>query len=229
METKSQTLESLFNIKYGLRTGDNEKYVTDKETEYPLIAGADISSLYQVKWKPKYLKQKEGLPESYFKEYFSTKKIIIQYVRTNSLNLNARWIEAAYVEGKFIPLNSLNYVYEKTKNYSLMYLLGILNSFLMNKYYRAYYTDVNVKPTYLAQLPIPDISPKEQEPFITRVEKILSIKSKNQDTTTLEHEIDLLVYALYDLTLEEVHIIDKTVTEEEYRSIREHYKKINHA
>jgi len=71
MESKSQTLERLFNIKYGLRTGDNEKYVTDKETEYPLIAGADISSLYQVKWSPKYLKQIEGLPESYFKENFN--------------------------------------------------------------------------------------------------------------------------------------------------------------
>lgn len=222
MESKSQTLERLFNIKYGLRTGDNEKYVTDKETEYPLIAGADISSLYQVKWSPKYLKQIEGLPESYFKENFSTKKIIIQYVRTNSLNLNARWIEAAYVEGKFIPLNSLNYVYEKTENYSLMYLLGILNSFLMNKYYRAYYTDVNVKPTYLAQLPIPDIAQKKKEQFIKRVEKILSLKSKNQDTTALEREIDVLVYKLYELTYDDVKIIDKDfwLSEEEYGKIK---------
>jgi len=222
MESKSQTLERLFNIKYGLRTGDNEKYVTDKETEYPLIAGADISSLYQVKWKPKYLKQIEGLPESYFKEYFNTKKIIIQYVRTNSLNLNARWIEAAYVEGKFIPLNSLNYVYEKSENYSLMYLLGILNSFLMNKYYRAYYTDVNVKPTYLAQLPIPDIALNKQEQFIKRVEKILSLKMKNQDTTALEREIDVLVYKLYELTYDEVKIIDKEfwLSEEEYGKVK---------
>jgi len=218
METKSQPLESLFNIKYGLRTGDNDKFVTDRETEYPLIAGADIASLYEVKWKPKYLKQKEGLPESYFKENFSTKKIIIQYVRTNSLNLNARWIEAAYVEGNYIPLNSLNYVYEKSENQSLMYLLAILNSFLMNKYYRAYYTDVNVKPTYLAQLPIPNIKLEKQLSFITKVEKILSLKKKNHDTTSLEKEIDVLVYKLYELTYDEVKIIepDFSLTKEEY-------------
>jgi predicted RNA methylase len=222
MESKSQSLESLFNIKYGLRTGDNEKYVTEKETEYPLIAGADIASLYQVKWKPKFLKHKDGLPESYFNEYFSTKKIIIQYVRTNSLNLNARWIEAAYVEGNFIPLNSLNYVYDKSENFSLMYLLGILNSFLMNKYYRAYYTDVNVKPTYLSQLPIPNISSKQQQPFILRVEKINSMKKKNHDTTLLEKEIDVLVYHLYELTYDEVKIIDKEfwLSEEEYEKMK---------
>ncbi len=222
MKSKSQSLESLFNIKYGLRTGDNDKYVTGKETEYPLIAGADIAALYQVKWKPKYLKHKVGLPESYFNESFSTKKIIIQYVRTNSLNLNARWIEAAYIEGNFIPLNSLNYVYDKTENYSLMYLLSILNSFLMNKYYRAYYTDVNVKPTYLAQLPIPNITSKQQQPFISRVEKINSLKKKNHDTTSLEKEIDVLVYHLYELTYDEVKIIDKEFwqSEEEYNNYK---------
>ncbi len=221
MERKSQSLESLFNIKYGLRTGDNEKYVTEKETEYPLIAGADIASLYQVKWKPKFLKHKDGLPESYFNEYFRTKKVIIQYVRTNSLNLNARWIEAAYVEGNFIPLNSLNYVYDKSENFSLMYLLGILNSFLMNKYYRAYYTDVNVKPTYLSQLPIPNIPSIQQQPFISRVEKINSMKNRNHDTTSLEKEIDVLVYKLYELTYDEVKIIDKDfwLSEKEYKKV----------
>jgi hypothetical protein len=143
-------------------------------------------------------------------------------VRTNSLNLNARWIEAAYVEGNFIPLNSLNYVYDKSENISIMYLLGILNSYLMNKYYRAYYTDVNVKPTYLSQLPIPNIPSKQQQPFISRVEKINSMKKKNQDTTSLEKELDVLVYHLYELTYDEVIIIDKDfwLSEEEYNNYK---------
>ena len=222
MESKSETLETLFNIKYGLRTGENEKYISENKTEYPIIAGADIASLYEVKWKPKYLKRIDGLPESYFKNEFADKKIIIQYVRTNSLNINARWIEAAYVEGNYIPLNSLNYIYEKFKDFSLMYSIALLNSFLLNKYYRAYYTDVNVKPTYLSQLPIPKISLKQQQPFIERAEKIISLKKKNQATTTLEKEIDVLVYKLYELTYDEVKIIDKDfwLSEEEYEKIK---------
>ena len=222
MENNSEPLEKLFNIKYGLRTGDNDKYISEKESEYPIIAGADIASLYEVKWKPKFLKRIDGLPEAYFKNEFADKKIIIQYVRTNSLNLNARWIEAAYIEGNYTPLNSLNYVYDKTKEYSLFYCLALLNSFLLNKYYRAYYTDVNVKPTYLSQLPIPKFPIQKQTPFITRVEKILSLKKKNQDTTSLEKEIDVLVYHLYELTYDEVKIIDKDfwLSEEEYRKIK---------
>ena len=222
MEGKSETLASLFNIKYGLRTGENEKYISESKTEYPIIAGADIASLYEIKWKPKYLKRIDGLPESYFKNEFSDKKIIIQYVRTNSLNINARWIEAAYVEGNYIPLNSLNYVYEKFADLSLLYSLALLNSFLLNKYYRAYYTDVNVKPTYLSQLPIPNISLNQQLPFIDRVEKIISLKKKNHDTTSLEKEIDVLVYKLYELTYEEVKIIDRDfwLSETEYKKVK---------
>jgi len=222
MESISETLEALYNIKYGLRTGENDKYISEIKSEYPIIAGADIASLYEIKWKPKYLKRIDGLPESYFKDEFTDKKIIIQYVRTNSLNINARWIEAAYVEGNYIPLNSLNYVFEKFKDFSLLYSLALLNSFLLNKYYRAYYTDVNVKPTYLSQLPIPKISLQKQEPFRERVEKILLLKKKNQSTTTLEKEIDVLVYKLYELSYDEVKIIDTGfwLSEEEYGKIK---------
>jgi hypothetical protein len=217
MESISEPLEKSFNIKYGLRTGDNAKYVSENKTEFPLIAGADIASLYKINWKPKYLKRIDGLPESYFREYFSEKKIIIQYVRTNSLSINARWIEAAYIEGNYIPLNSLNYVYEKSKDYSLFYLLGILNSFLLNRYYRAYYTDVNIKPTYLSQLPIPKISIQQQKEIIELVNVILTITNsddylgssvKNAKVKALEAEIDQLVYQLYDLTPEEIAVVE---------------------
>ncbi|TVM04265.1 MAG: restriction endonuclease [Candidatus Brocadia sp. WS118] len=217
MEGISQPLEKLYYIKYGLRTGNNSEYITEKETKYPLIAGADIASLYEVKWKPKYLKKTEGLPEGYFKEYFSDKKIIIQYVRTNSLEIDARWLESAYIEGKYVPLNSLSYIYQKSADHDLKYLLGVLNSFLMNRYYRAYYTDVNVKPTYLAQLPIPTKNVKTQRDISAVVDEILSLTqsddyfenpSKQAKVKEYEHHIDQLVYKLYGLTEDEIAIVE---------------------
>lgn len=59
------------------------------------------------------------------------------------------------------------------------------------------------------RIPIHKTSIQQQQPFIERVEKILSLKKKNQDTTSLEKEIDVLVYKLYELTYDEVKIIDK--------------------
>ena len=209
MEKVSVSLETNYNLKYGLRTGDNKKYVTERETKYPSIAGADIASLYGIKWHPKYLIHVEELSQGYFNDYYSDKKVIIQRIRTNSLNLNARWLESAYVEGNYIPNDSLSYVYSKKSEFSLLYLIALLNSKLMNKYYRSYYTDVNVKPTYLAQLPIPEIKSKQQLPFITLVDKILTIKKSNPvaDTTALEEKIDKLVFDLYGLTDEERKIV----------------------
>lgn len=50
----------------------------------------------------------------------------------------------------------------------------------------------------------------EQQPFITLVDQILKIKQKvaDADTSTLEREIDAMVYALYGFTPEEVEIVE---------------------
>ena len=37
----------------------------------------------------------------------------------------------------------------------LLHLLGVLNSSILNRWYRLTFTDVNVKPLYLARVPVP--------------------------------------------------------------------------
>ena len=51
---------------------------------------------------------------------------------------------------------------------------------------------------------------KTQEQFAKMVDEIAEIKKKNisADTTTLVHQIDQLVYKLYELTEEEIKIIE---------------------
>lgn len=48
----------------------------------------------------------------------------------------------------------------------------------------------------------------EEKRFNDLVDQILKLKKKNQDTTSLEKEIDVLVYKLYNLTYAEVKIVD---------------------
>ena len=51
--------------------------------------------------------------------------------------------------------------------------------------------------------------PTEKQNLIgEKVDKIISLKSKGKETNTLEQEIDKLVYQLYDLTDEEIAIIE---------------------
>ncbi|MCZ2357343.1 MAG: BREX-1 system adenine-specific DNA-methyltransferase PglX [Bacteroidia bacterium] len=93
------------------------------------------------------------------------------------------------------------------------YLLAILNSkliaFLMNIWSisrRGGYLEYKVQ--YIEKIPIKNISEKEQKPFIELVEKILEGRKNDNNTTDLESQIDQLVYQLYDLSEEEIKIIE---------------------
>lgn len=211
MENNAKPLTDSFNIKYGLRTGDNNKYISHEKGVYPLIAGSDIAELYKIQWKPKFLKTTDGLPSSYFNENFSKEKVIVQYVRTNSLNLNARWLEAALNIGNHIPLNSLSYIYEKSEKFKVKYCLALINSFLMNRYYRAYYTDVNVKPSYLSELPIPRISEEYQSQFEIIVDYVIFSKEINETliASYFSGLIDAMVFELY--FEEPIHLAKKHI------------------
>ena len=72
---------------------------------------------------------------------------------------------------------------------------------------------MDVNPQYLRQLPIANVDMLAQKPFIKLVDKILTAKKSNPqaDTTALEAEIDQLVYELYELTEDEIAIVEESV------------------
>ena len=195
MLSNSDLLEKKYKIRYGLRTGDNKSYISQKTGIFKIIAGCDIAYRYLIKYSPKFLIKKDNLPVSYFDESLSKSKIIIQYVRTNSLDINARWLECAYIEKNIIPLNSLSYIYTFDGNdKALKYLLAILNSFLMNRYYRLNYTDVNIKPLYLSKLPIPIADESQQQSLAEKAEKMIELNKKLYDEKQKALELIELEY-----------------------------------
>lgn len=103
----------------------------------------------------------------------------------------------------------------------LKYLLGIMNS----KYASVLLTnlrggDYHIYPEHIRNIPIPVATPAQQQQIIVLVAKILAAKkdcrikhendSELADTSTLEMQIDALVYKLYGLTDEEIKIIEQT-------------------
>lgn len=63
---------------------------------------------------------------------------------------------------------------------------------------------------YMKQIPIPAATSQQQEEIEDRVERILAAKKENPeaDVSALETEIDQLVYQLYNLTPEEIAIVE---------------------
>ena len=60
----------------------------------------------------------------------------------------------------------------------------------------------------LINIPIKKISKENQQPFINIVDQILFLKKSGKDTQMLEDKIDLMVYKIYELSYEEVKIVD---------------------
>ncbi len=69
---------------------------------------------------------------------------------------------------------------------------------------------IEVKPQYFEQIPIPKINPTIQNTLTVLADKAIQARTKNQqaDITEIENQIDQLVYQLYDLTEEEIAVIE---------------------
>ena len=98
----------------------------------------------------------------------------------------------------------------------LKYLCAVLNNPLITWFMKSTaLTDVAGKPEWLKphveKIPVPQIPAEQQQDFIQRVDLILNAKDADPeaDTSELEAEINQLVYELYDLTAEEIKIIEE--------------------
>ena len=120
-------------------------------------------------------------------------------------------------QGEFYFTTTI-YGYIKSENFENLdyrFLLAVLNSGL-TWWYLSQVSSVmrggfyRNKPAYIQDFCIPNLSPKEQEPFIELVDKILKAKEQNPqaNTSAQEREINNLVYTLYNLTDEEIQIIE---------------------
>ena len=89
------------------------------------------------------------------------------------------------------------------------YYLGILNSRFMDFYFRIFNSNTHVSSGELNALPIPISTTSKKNAIIELVDKILELKRINNlaDISSLELQIDEIVYDLFDLTEEEKSII----------------------
>jgi len=99
--------------------------------------------------------------------------------------------------------------------YPLKYVLGVLNSSLMKW---IIYDICPVKMgdarkyglNYIKKLPIPKGTQSEQQRIIELVENIMDEKARNGSTKQFENEINQIIYHLFDLTEEEIEIIENS-------------------
>ena len=126
-------------------------------------------------------------------------------------------LSVGYCNEKLVFKKDVNpFICIDNENYSTKYLLGILASKLISYLYlniSSIATKDDFRQTTLSELrklPIPRIDMEKQKPIISIVDKILDLKNNNihSDTSVFESDIDQLVYQLYELTADEIQIIE---------------------
>jgi hypothetical protein len=97
----------------------------------------------------------------------------------------------------------------------LEYLVSFLNSKLFRFCFEDNFPELQgntreLNKVIFEQIQVKIISTEAQQPFIEKVDQILTLKQTNPsaDTSLLEREIDLMVYELYGLSEEEIGVVE---------------------
>ena len=127
--------------------------------------------------------------------------------------------------GEYIGLTNTVAVFGTNKNISLKYILGLLNSKLLNYRHKTFAKQTGngvfeYVPNVIEKFPIPNISLEEQAIFIDIVNQMLTAQNEfhaakesdkamlKQKIDAIDAQIDALVYELYGLTEEEIKVVE---------------------
>lgn len=117
--------------------------------------------------------------------------------------------------GDILGVNTVENTFITAPNFHPNFIVGCFNGTLVNWYvHRFIYCSARMTMFfdnyYVGKIPIPVVSLVEQQPIIELVEQIIAAKREDPgaDTSSLEREIDALVYALYGVTEAEIAIVE---------------------
>jgi hypothetical protein len=231
-------LGELFNVNFGMQLRDRKQYKSDVITKdqknlitkfhRPCYVGKDVNTYYTAYSNHLAyfnLRAKRGGCWNLNAHNFNPKILVRQIGETPICSLD---------EKGYCCLNAMFMITPKNEKelHSIKYILGVLNSSFIKFYWNNIFTDLRktfpkIKGTYLEKLPIPDIDFRnktkkgQHTKMVKLVEQMMQAKKqlhtakmdKDKDYYVrrcheLDVQIDKIIYELYELTAEEVKIIE---------------------
>ena len=227
IQTSSTELGSIAEVKAGVKMYEKGKgqpqqtTKTVKERPYSVVGkcpsgwkalyrGTDVGR-YLLRPPSEFVNYGPWLAAPRNHELFTSPKILMR--RTDDRLRSCLETKSA------ICVNSCHVIKLKPQIVSKMsyeFLLGILNARLTQYFFEVSNPQMvgkvfaEIKVIYVERLPIPTPSPEKQKSVERLVDRILAAKRREAeaDVSALEREIDVLVYALYGLTKEEIALVE---------------------
>ncbi len=179
-------LSEIASFSLGIKTSDDARFVFDEpidDTCYKFIRGRNISRWshpYNDEWiwyQPSLICEKPGGRPRVLENFLVDRKIVIQDIATQ--------ITATIDSEKYLCNDTLNIIYSLNTDYSFEYILCILNSKLVNVWFKKLFpAGLHIKTNQLEQIPIPIIEMGSQQPFITLADTMLSLHQQLQEKRT---------------------------------------------
>ena len=197
IKENSIKLGDIVEVRNGIATkADKKKFISKNKfnDKYKKLLEAPEIHRYGFEWKGNYINYNRKLLHRPRKEEtFLSNKIMIQRVSSRLI--------CAYDEDRYYTFNSIDNLVLINTKFSLKYIICLLNSKLMDYYYRknfsldASYT-ITVTKQNLDVLPIKNITLAYQEPFIKKADLILRLNKELHDKKEkflklLKHEYKL--------------------------------------
>jgi type I restriction-modification system DNA methylase subunit len=197
-----------------------------KHTHKPLLGGSEINR-YSLSWSGRYVDYGKWLAEPRASDWFDGQKILVREVTAKGTIL------ATIVEGDFVFSNSVDGIRLKDNKYALQFILGIVNSRLISFYhlntsansFKGAFPKLLVKDILNFPLPALNLSNSSDknchDRMVQLVEQMLALNKQLPEAKTgheqtllqrqidaTDKQIDKLVYELYELTEEEIAIVE---------------------
>ena len=204
-------------------------YISRDHSDVPLLRGAVIDrytvhrSMSQGEFlflrAEKYLAEVGGNKTA----HHGSERIVLQGI--TGVNERVRLKMTLVPKGVFCA-NSVNYITLHTSKVDTRFLLGVLNSRLLNFVFSKLSTNSNVNGYEVDNLPVPNVKKKarfgkQHDGVVRLVENMLDMHRRLQEQKTVEacrelvseiadtdKQIDALVYKLYGLTEDEIAIVE---------------------
>jgi hypothetical protein len=231
IKLKSVKLQDIADITRGVNpydkyAGHTEEQIRNKvfhasykkdETFVPEIRGKHVNS-YCYRWDGKhFISYGDWLAAPREKKYFTGERLIMRQVLGKTLLCTVLSEDLIIDQSIFIAK-----IKEECKtDYSIKYVQGVLASKLLSYYFRHSSNEFDalfpkIKIGEFRQLPIAIVHRNEQELISGKVTELLNLKAIDLDSgSEIIEEIDRIIYSLFELTEEEIKIVEATFKKKE--------------
>ncbi|NLF97647.1 MAG: N-6 DNA methylase [Candidatus Riflebacteria bacterium] len=139
------------------RDGKVSRFVSDKKlsASYKRVLRGRELEPFKINWEGNYIDYGPHLAYAGDETVFAGPKILYQNIRNERLKI--RLVAALDNEG-FFPKNSLSYILSESKDFSAWFVLGLLNSLLVNAWFSGNFHSFHITVTQVRQIPLPTCS-----------------------------------------------------------------------